>query len=172
MKVDHNNVVRYIEIVVDNQGVPHIVMEFIDGLTLDEYCERFRPNVYRKGLIMRLAVRGARAIHDAGLIHRDIRPDHIMITAKHDVVLCGLGLTFDSHKNRNFISAIPSTKFVSMMNGFAAPELFNNKGSYNRKVDSFSVGAVGFYLFEEKMPDPQVANNKFKTPRNNFHRDF
>src|SRR5690606_32820578 len=77
-RLTHPNVVRVYEIGETEAG-PFIVMEFVEGQTLRAWLDA-RPRSLAEILeVFRAAGRGLAAIHAAGLVHRDVKPDNIMI---------------------------------------------------------------------------------------------
>ncbi|MDT3682586.1 MAG: protein kinase [Truepera sp.] len=78
-RLNHRNIVRTFE--HGAVGVQHyMVMEFVDGRSLEGYIEGHELDIPLSVEIMRLVVRALQHIHSAGIIHRDIKPANVMIT--------------------------------------------------------------------------------------------
>ncbi|HEV7519168.1 MAG TPA: serine/threonine-protein kinase, partial [Thermoanaerobaculia bacterium] len=98
IKLRHPNVAQIYDFTVDEEdGTAFIVMEFIDGLTLEEVLAAHGPPPL--GLTLEIAQQSLRALgylHGKGFIHRDISPDNLILTAGADgeplVKLIDLGI--------------------------------------------------------------------------------
>ena len=91
-KLNHENVVGAINAGEAN-GLYYFVMEFVDGESAAEHLERDGP--YDPDEAFRIAeavARGLEHAHEVGIVHRDVKPENIVITANAEVRLCDLGL--------------------------------------------------------------------------------
>jgi tetratricopeptide (TPR) repeat protein len=90
-RLSHPNVVQVYEI-GEHDGAPFIAMEFVDGDTLSAWCEK-RPRSWSEQLPILLAAgQGLAAAHGKGLIHRDFKPDNVMVDADGRVRVMDFGL--------------------------------------------------------------------------------
>lgn len=81
LRMDHPNVVQFREI-VETEGRVGFVMNYIDGVTLDDWLERRAGQLDEQTLAMLFIdiLRGVAHAHEEGVIHRDLKPSNIMIT--------------------------------------------------------------------------------------------
>jgi len=81
IQLRHPNIAQLYDFSVDEDGAAYMVMEFIDGVNLEEFC---RPDTLLEvPLAVEIALQALRALrflHAKGFIHRDIAPDNLMIT--------------------------------------------------------------------------------------------
>jgi serine/threonine protein kinase len=90
-KLNHPHIVA-IHDVGEHERAVWLAMEYVDGETLAAWSQR-RRRTWREVLdVMTPAARGLAAAHEAGLVHRDIKPDNIMIGADGRVRVMDLGL--------------------------------------------------------------------------------
>ena len=119
-------------------------MELIDGETLQQAMERGRPfspaDAVRIGLELAAAIG---AVHDAGLLHRDVKPHNIMLARDGRVVLMDFGTGHDARTGEALeLSGTPL---------YLAPELLAGRPP-SVSTDIYSVGVVLFYLLTRTHP--------------------
>ncbi len=91
-RLKHPNVVT-VHDVGSWQGVDYIAMELVDGCSLREWLSKSRPRAWREILaVYRQAGRGLEAAHAAGLVHRDFKPDNVLIGDDGSVRVADFGL--------------------------------------------------------------------------------
>ena len=90
-KLDHPNVVG-VHDVGEHEGRVFVAMDFIEGVTLSDWL-REQPRAWREVLdVFLLAARGLSAAHECGLVHRDFKPDNVMIDVRGRVRVMDFGL--------------------------------------------------------------------------------
>jgi serine/threonine protein kinase len=137
--VAHPNLVRMLELSLEQQ--PFLVMEYIAGVSLLEWIEMFHPA--SPWLIFRFIDQIAtalHALHSAGVIHRDVKPSNIVISADFNARLMDLGVVRFEEKPKISDSA----EFVGTKRN-AAPEFLTGH-SYDARADIYSLGTVLFCL--------------------------
>jgi len=81
IKLRHPNIAQLYDFSVDEDGAAYMVMEYIDGVNLEELCRpETLPEVPMAVEIALQALRALRFLHAKGYIHRDIAPDNLMLT--------------------------------------------------------------------------------------------
>jgi serine/threonine protein kinase len=150
--LDHPNIVRAHDIDEDN-GLHFLVMEYIDGASLQEIVKRHGPMDVRRAIhYVRQAALGLQHAHDAAaLVHRDIKPGNILIDRQGVVKILDLGLArfFDSEE-----SAI-SRKFEENVLGTAdylAPEQALDSHTVDIRADIYSLGATFYFCVTGSAP--------------------
>ncbi|MDC0744619.1 serine/threonine-protein kinase [Polyangium mundeleinium] len=89
--LEHEHLVKVFE-AGEVDGFPYLVMELVDGPNLRGFVARARPS-WREGLAACMgAGRGLAALHAAGFVHRDVKPDNVLVAPGGRVVLSDLGL--------------------------------------------------------------------------------
>jgi serine/threonine protein kinase len=156
-RVNSENVVRVTGFGRHN-GLPFLVCEFVDGVSLDSFVEELWPpgveslEQARVGEVHGIAVQAARglaAIHATGTIHRDVKPGNVMVVRPAwivKVIDLGLAKAFDSPHRTTPGWPVGTPAFMS-------PEQARGK-SVDPRSDLFSLGLVFFYLVTGKKPYP------------------
>ena len=90
--LDHRNIARLLDGGSTAEGQPYFVMEYVDGIPLDRYCdERTLPVADRVELFVRVC-NGVQYAHQNLVVHRDIKPDNILVTADGTPKLLDFGV--------------------------------------------------------------------------------
>jgi eukaryotic-like serine/threonine-protein kinase len=147
--IDHPNVVR----AIDYWGTgptPFLVMEFVDGESLGQRVERDGPLEEADAIrLIGQVCEGLRRAHKQGLIHRDVKPDNIMVTQDGLIAkLTDLGLVKDLEGELN----LTRTGRGLGTPHFMAPEQFRNAKGVDERCDIYSLGATLYTLVTGEIP--------------------
>jgi eukaryotic-like serine/threonine-protein kinase len=155
-RLDHPNIVRaldYGEEPLDNDSPlgrsPYLVMEFVDGESLGQKLER--EGAMGESEAIRLIAQVAQGLHRAhkqGLIHRDVKPDNILVTPDGQAKLADLGLVKEVETDLN----LTRTGRGLGTPHFMAPEQFRNAKNANVLCDIYSLGATLYMMVTNDLP--------------------
>jgi len=107
-------------------------------------------------------MKGIKVCHDKGIIHRDIKPQNLLMDARYQLKITDFGLS-KLCKNKDADSAVMKTHYVGTR-GYQAPELLKKK-RYGKACDIFSAGVVLFILLTGYPPFEQaVKTDKWYHP--------
>lgn len=145
-KLSHNNIVNVLD--VGTQGeTNYIVMEYVDGKTLKEVIEDFGKVSYETTLTISIQIAKAlECAHKNGIIHRDIKPQNILVTKEGLVKVTDFGIakSVDSATLTNTSTILGSAHYFS-------PE--QAKGGFiDNKTDIYSLGIVMYEMLTGKLP--------------------
>jgi serine/threonine protein kinase len=147
-KLDHPNIVRALDFGTA-AGRPYLVMEFIEGESLGQRLEREgRLSESEAVRIITLAAKGLERAHKQGMIHRDVKPDNIMVMPDGQVKLADLGLVKELEADVN----LTRTGRGLGTPHFMAPEQFRNAKNADARCDIYSLGATLYMMVTGKMP--------------------
>jgi serine/threonine protein kinase len=146
--LNHPNVVRAIEF--DASGAsPFLVMEYVDGESLGQKIER--EGKMPEGEAVRVIAQVCQGLHRAhkqGLVHRDVKPDNVMLTREGVAKLTDLGLVKDAAEELN----LTRTGRGLGTPHFMAPEQFRDAKNADVRCDIYSVGATLYMMVTGAMP--------------------
>jgi serine/threonine protein kinase len=130
-RLAHVNVVSVFDVGIAD-GQAFVAMEFVAGTTLARWVAAGRP--WRERLRVLLdAGRGLAAVHDAGLVHRDVKPDNVMIDEQGRVRLMDLGLATPSTATAAD-PAVPGA--LAGTPAYMAPEQFLGASATRARISS------------------------------------
>lgn len=160
MRLDHPNIARVHDFSVDREGTAYIVMEFIDGVTVEELISKCGPPSI--GLAAEIGCQTLEALaylHGAGIVHRDIASDNVMLA--HDdrhsvrVKLIDLGIAKGEH------SGLTATGMFMGKVRYACPELFTPEGGAARLDERSDLYSFGVLLYELLTGVGPIAGDTF-----------
>jgi eukaryotic-like serine/threonine-protein kinase len=147
-KLDHPNIVRALDFGMEG-GSPYLVMEFVEGETLGQRIDR-QGRIPEKDAIKIIAhiSQGLHKAHSIGLVHRDVKPDNIIITPEGTAKLADLGLVKDSETDLN----LTRTGRGLGTPQFMAPEQFRNAKNADARCDIYSLAATFYMALTGELP--------------------
>jgi tRNA A-37 threonylcarbamoyl transferase component Bud32 len=148
-RLEHPNTVSVYDFGVSGAGICYLVMEWVDGLTLDGMVDRDGPfTIERTVPILRQIAMSLRESHSLGLIHRDLKPQNVMVTSRaceSDVVkVLDFGLARDLF-NKN-VTLQTAEGMVAGTPRYMAPERWDPSQPTGPATDIYAFGCIAFYL--------------------------
>jgi serine/threonine protein kinase len=147
-RLDHANIVRALDFGTEG-NTPYLVMEFVDGESLGQRIERDGPIPEVEAIrIIAQVAQGLHRAHKLGLIHRDVKPDNILITRDGVAKLADLGLVKEQEADLN----LTKTGRGLGTPHFMAPEQFRNAKGADARCDIYSLGATLYMMVTGELP--------------------
>ncbi len=151
-RLAHPNVVAVFDqgsdLIEGHSSRPYIVMEHIDGYTLRDVINREAPMLPLRALeVVEPVLAALAAAHDAGLVHRDVKPENVLISDRGQIKVADFGLA-------KAISSQTSTATQGLLIGtvsYLPPELVVS-GQADARSDVYSTGVVLFELLTGRKP--------------------
>ncbi len=142
----HPNIIRLTD-VLEVSGLLVLIMEFVEGMSLKQMVRRDGPfEVELAYTIISQVCLGLDAAHRVGVIHRDVKPQNILITKVYGVKIVDLGLA--RHLGGKSIS---QTGIIMGTPDYMSPEQVRGK-SVEARSDIYSLGVVMYEMFTGKLP--------------------
>ena len=148
----HPNIVRALRYFQAN-GTAYIVMEFESGESLKKWLPR--QNGLNNAELLKLInplLDGLEVIHNAGYLHRDIKPDNIYVRNDNTPVLIDFGSARSTTGDRELTSIVSP--------GFAPFEQYQSKGNQGPWTDLYSLAAVMYWLISGQKPINSIERMK------------
>jgi serine/threonine protein kinase len=147
----HAGIVKVIDFVRAN-GTAYLVMEYLDGCTLETYLQRNNgkipfPTVLN---IMAPVMDALRAVHKESFLHRDISPDNVFVLNNGGVKLIDFGAA------RFALSQRSKNLSVILKEGYAPPEQYSSKGNQGPWTDVYATAATMYRAITSKVPPPSL----------------
>jgi serine/threonine-protein kinase len=151
-RVQHRNVIDIIDYGSTDEGQPYIVMEHLRGETLKEWLAgRPAPSAREIVEVIASALVGLEAVHEAGLVHRDLKPDNIFLSRESDTVIpklldFGVSRVFDAAT----ILTVPGTVVGTPV--YMSPEQALGSSELDLRSDIWSMGVILYEALAERPP--------------------
>jgi eukaryotic-like serine/threonine-protein kinase len=141
-RLDHPNIARLIDAGVLEDGQPYLVLEYIEGRPIDEYCETRAPDTEARIRLFLEVTDAVAHAHRHLIVHRDLKPSNVLVTQEGTVKLLDFGIA-------KLVDASPETSPTrTMLPGltprYAAPEQLLG----NAVTTATDVYALGLMLYE------------------------
>ena len=142
--LEHPNIVNIYDVGSEN-GIHYIVMEYVEGITLKTYIEKKGQLTYKEALSIAIQVgRGIQAAHAKNIVHRDIKPQNIIISTDGKVKVTDFGIARAVSENTIHSDVMGSVHYAS-------PEQARN-GYVSNRSDIYSLGIVMYEMVTGRVP--------------------
>ncbi len=144
--LSHPNIVKVYDVSFGDL-IQYIVMEYIDGITLKEFIERQGSLRWQDAVYYTIQIlKGLQHAHDKGIVHRDVKPQNIMVLADGSIKVADFGIARFSRSEQRTITdkAIGSVHYIS-------PEQARGEKT-DEKSDIYSVGVMLYEMLTGQLP--------------------
>jgi tRNA A-37 threonylcarbamoyl transferase component Bud32 len=150
--LDHPNIVRIHDIA--RQGEVHyLVMEYVDGQTLDQLIEKGGPVTPSRAVgYIAQAAAGLQHAHEKGFVHRDIKPANLILSKDGTVKILDMGLARSFTTEGDKLTEVMDQGAILGTADFIAPEQAMNCPQIDVRADIYSLGATFFALVTGRPP--------------------
>lgn len=146
--VEHPNLVKALDF-GDENGVPYLVMEFVEGTTLSRLVDREGPLPEGEAVrLVALVAQGLHRAHKKAMVHRDVKPDNIIVTPDGQVKLTDMGLVKDLGADLNLTRTGSGLGTMHYM----APEQFRNARLVDARTDVYGLAATLYAILLGEPP--------------------
>lgn len=144
--LSHQNIVKVYDVSFGDL-IQYIVMEYIEGITLKEYIEKQGSLRWKDAVHFTIQIlRGLQHAHDKGIVHRDVKPQNIMVLPDGTIKVTDFGIARFARSEQKTITdkAIGSVHYIS-------PEQARGEKT-DEKSDIYSVGVMLYEMITGQMP--------------------
>jgi serine/threonine protein kinase len=142
----HHPAVVHVHASFEENNTAYMVMEFVKGRPLSALLER-EPLPEKSALAYAVAIGEAlEVVHAAGLLHRDIKPDNVMVTDDARVVLIDFGSA------RGFAAGRTHRMTRMVTPGYAPLEQYSQQGRFGAPTDVYALGATLYHMLTGEVP--------------------
>jgi len=146
--IDHPGIVRVLDF-GDEEGVPYMIMEYVDGASLDKHLKK-RKEPFTDHTVLRVLLAVSQALvaaHGQGIIHRDLKPANLLLSTKGILKIADLGLA----RIDGGVSLTQERVAVGSP-AYMAPECFQEGHVADAASDLYSLGIIAYVLAFAQLP--------------------
>ncbi|HLJ30741.1 MAG TPA: serine/threonine-protein kinase [Candidatus Angelobacter sp.] len=154
--LDHPNIARLLDGGQTEDGLPYYVMEYVEGLALDKFCDTQRLDLADRIRLFQQVVSAVQYLHENLVVHRDLKHSNILVTAGGIVKLLDFGIA----KTQTPIAESPDLTGPAnrlLTPNYASPEQIAG-APVSRASDIYSLGIILYELLTGRLPYADAAS--------------
>lgn len=147
----HPNIARLLDAGTTADGLPFLVMEFVEGLPIDEFCDIENSDLNARLELFRTICEAVAFAHRNLIVHRDLKPSNILVTKDGIPKLLDFGISKLLTSEFEAETAHTVTKLGAMTPEYASPEQVRGE-SVTTATDVYSLGVILYELLTSQRP--------------------
>lgn len=148
--LDHPNIVKLLDGGSTPEGLPYLVMDYVEGSPIDKYCDTHKLSIDQRLRLFGKVCEAVQHAHEKLVIHRDLKPGNILITSDGVPKLLDFGIAKVMEPTAQ-LTAVTQPGARCMTLAYASPEQVRGK-SVTAATDIYSLGAVLYELLSGQRP--------------------
>jgi len=150
--LDHENIAKLLDGGTTDGGLPYLVMEYIDGVPIDEYCDAHRLSIRERLELFRHVCAAVHVAHQNLVVHRDLKPSNVLVTAKGVPKLLDFGIAKLLNPELSSDTVDPTRADLRLMTpDYASPEQARG-GTVTTATDVYSLGVLLYEILTGHRP--------------------
>jgi non-specific serine/threonine protein kinase/serine/threonine-protein kinase len=146
-RLDHLNITRLIDAGTTPEGWPYLVMDYIDGVPIDRYCADRGLSIEERVALLAQVCAGIAHAHQRFVIHCDIKPENILVTADGTVKLLDFGIA------KLLLGSTAMSIFRPGTPTYASPEQLRGD-PITAASDVYAIGVLAYVILTGSWPYP------------------
>jgi len=149
--MNHPNIARLLEGGKTDDGRPWFAMEYVEGLPIDEYCDRNGLTVEERVAMFVKVCSALHTVHKAQVVHRDLKPSNILVNTKGEPKLLDFGIAKMTEPEWGNSPVVTMERRGPLTPQYASPEQVRGE-PITTSSDVYSLGVVMFEILSGAMP--------------------
>jgi len=160
--LDHPNIAKIHDAGIAEDGAPFLVMEYVEGVSLTEYCDREKVSVPERLKLFSKVCDAVHHAHTQGVIHRDLKPDNVLVTVPQgeepQPKVVDFGIAKAANKNLRLTDKTLTLDLNALIGTpeYMSPEQAEStQTGVSTKTDIFALGVMLYELLTGVLPIPK-----------------
>jgi serine/threonine protein kinase/tetratricopeptide (TPR) repeat protein len=149
--LDHPSIVRLLDGGSTENGSPYLIMDYVEGVRIDEYCDTHRLSIAERLQLFRTVCLAVQYAHETLVIHRDLKPGNILITKEGVARLLDFGIAKVLNPQWSPDAPLTRTDWRPMTPEYASPEQVRGE-PVTHATDIYSLGVLLYELLTGHRP--------------------
>lgn len=144
--LNHPGIAKLLDGGVTGDGLPYLVMEYVEGTPLHDYCDNNRLSIQERLTLFKSICEAVQHAHQNATIHRDLKPSNILVTEQNQIKILDFGiakLLEPENTDQTLYQTQTGTRLLSL--GYAAPEQVEGK-NITTATDTYVLGILLYEL--------------------------
>ena len=150
--LNHSNIARLYDGGLTDDGLPYLVMEFVEGVSINRYCKQNNCDIDERLKLFKTTCQAVRFAHNNLVVHRDLKPENILVTPNGQVKILDFGIAklIDERQSQQ---TLPLTRTGQRLltPQFAAPEQIREE-NITTTTDVYALGVLLYKLLTDRLP--------------------
>jgi formylglycine-generating enzyme required for sulfatase activity len=148
----HPHIARLLDGGTLGDGRPYLVMEYIDGLPLDRYCQDRRLGTRERVELLRAVCAAVQHAHECGIVHRDLKPANVLVTADGTPRVTDFGLAKRLEGQGGGAGPTQSGAVLGTPSYMAPEQAAGRRAEVSPATDVYALGAILYELLTGRPP--------------------
>ena len=148
-RLEHPNIARLLDGGMSPLGEPYLVMEYVEGIRLDRYCEQRQLTIQDRLVLLLKVCSAVAAAHQYLVVHRDLKPGNILVTADGEPKLLDFGIAKLIDVETGLQQTATANIFLTPM--YASPEILRGQ-PVTIGSDIYSLGVILYEMLAGRRP--------------------
>lgn len=152
-RLTHHHIAELLDAGVSTNGQPYLVLEYVEGKEIDEYCDQHSLNLEQRIRLFLDVLAAIAHAHAHLIVHRDIKPSNVLVTTAGDVKLLDFGIAklLEGEGKAGLPTLLTRDGGSVLTPQYAAPEQLSN-GPITTATDIYALGVLLYFLLTGQHP--------------------
>lgn len=152
-RLSHPNIAQlYQSGIVAGEDLPYIVMEYVDGVTIYQYCQNNKLSTQQIIELFNQVLEAVQYAHNKGIVHRDIKPENVLVNKEGVVKLLDFGIALATLNSTQQLTQLTKTGEIVGTLAYMSPEQVSGQDNLDTRADVYSLGVVLYQLLCNALP--------------------
>ena len=162
--LNHPGIAQLFDGGITEQGTPYLIMEYIGGVPIDEYCQKNNLSLHNRIELFKKILQAVQHAHENLVIHRDLKPGNILVTEEEQIKILDFGISklVEDSDSANLQSTLTQGRILTPK--YAAPEQIKEQ-SITTATDLYALGTIFYELLTGNHPLGLQGQAYYETER-------